>query len=86
MIPGTSVRFVETNGVSLEVTEAGKGPLVVLLHGFPELAYSGAIRSRPLPARGSMWWPQISVATARVHARRTSLTTLSSSSRPMSPA
>ncbi|HMO54662.1 MAG TPA: alpha/beta hydrolase, partial [Tepidiformaceae bacterium] len=32
--------FVETNGVSLEVTEAGDGPLVVLLHGFPELAYS----------------------------------------------
>lgn len=28
------------NGVELSVTEAGEGPLVVLCHGFPELAYS----------------------------------------------
>jgi pimeloyl-ACP methyl ester carboxylesterase len=40
MIPGTTTRFIEINGVRLEVTEAGTGPLVVLLHGFPELAYS----------------------------------------------
>ena len=31
---------VSTNGVELDVTEAGDGPLVVLCHGWPELAYS----------------------------------------------
>lgn len=34
------VSFVETNGVTLEVTEAGSGFPVILCHGFPELAYS----------------------------------------------
>jgi pimeloyl-ACP methyl ester carboxylesterase len=33
-------RTVATNGVDLHVVEAGEGPLVVLAHGFPELAYS----------------------------------------------
>jgi pimeloyl-ACP methyl ester carboxylesterase len=38
----TTERFVETNGVALRVIEAGErgAPLVVLAHGFPELAYS----------------------------------------------
>lgn len=35
-------RLVDTNGVTLRVTEAGEpgDPVVVLAHGFPELAYS----------------------------------------------
>ncbi|BDY27457.1 Epoxide hydrolase A [Mycolicibacterium mageritense] len=35
-------RLVDTNGVTLKVTEAGErgNPVVVLAHGFPELAYS----------------------------------------------
>ncbi|ULE35081.1 alpha/beta fold hydrolase [Mycobacterium sp. IDR2000157661] len=35
-------RFVETNGIRLRVLEAGDrgAPLVVLAHGFPELAYT----------------------------------------------
>jgi pimeloyl-ACP methyl ester carboxylesterase len=40
---GTSTeRLVDTNGVRLRVVEAGQrgDPLVVLAHGFPELAYS----------------------------------------------
>src|SRR5262245_42414352 len=32
--------MVSSNGVSLHIAEAGTGPLVVLLHGFPELWYS----------------------------------------------
>ncbi len=38
----SSERLVETNGVQLRVTEAGErgDPVVVLAHGFPELAYS----------------------------------------------
>jgi pimeloyl-ACP methyl ester carboxylesterase len=33
-------RFVETNGIRMHIAERGKGPLVVLAHGFPELWYS----------------------------------------------
>lgn len=32
--------FVETNGIRLHLLEAGEGPLIVLLHGFPELGFS----------------------------------------------
>jgi pimeloyl-ACP methyl ester carboxylesterase len=33
-------RFIETNGIRMHIVEAGQGPLVVLLHGFPESWYS----------------------------------------------
>lgn len=33
-------RIVETNGIRMHVAEAGTGPLVLLLHGWPELWYS----------------------------------------------
>jgi len=33
-------RRIETNGIELHVLEQGEGPLVVLCHGFPELAFS----------------------------------------------
>jgi pimeloyl-ACP methyl ester carboxylesterase len=33
-------RFVETNGIRMHLAEQGTGPLVVLLHGFPESWYS----------------------------------------------
>ena len=33
-------RFVETNGIRMHLAEEGEGPLVVLLHGFPESWYS----------------------------------------------
>ncbi|HEY3061320.1 MAG TPA: alpha/beta hydrolase [Chloroflexota bacterium] len=36
----TRRRFVETNGIRMHLAEQGSGPLVVLLHGFPELWYS----------------------------------------------
>jgi pimeloyl-ACP methyl ester carboxylesterase len=38
----TAERFVDINGVRLRVVEAGErgAPLIVLAHGFPELAYS----------------------------------------------
>ncbi len=48
----TSVGLVETNRVRLEVTEAGAGPVVVLLHGFPELAYSWRHQFEPLAEAG----------------------------------
>ena len=33
-------RFVETNGIRMHYVEAGRGPLVILCHGFPESWYS----------------------------------------------
>ncbi|GIT22070.1 MAG: hypothetical protein CM1200mP40_17520 [Gammaproteobacteria bacterium] len=37
---GATVRDIETNGITLRVVEAGEGPLVVLVHGWPESWYS----------------------------------------------
>jgi len=35
-----TARTVQTNGIELSVIDEGEGPLVVLCHGFPELAFS----------------------------------------------
>jgi pimeloyl-ACP methyl ester carboxylesterase len=39
-VAGASDSYAEVNGVRLHYVEAGEGPLVVLLHGFPEFWYS----------------------------------------------
>ena len=41
-----------TNGVELHVLERGRGPLVVLCHGFPELGYSWRHQVGPLADAG----------------------------------
>src|SRR3954449_11762070 len=33
-------RLIETNGIHLNIAEAGSGPLVLFCHGFPESWYS----------------------------------------------
>lgn len=47
-------RLVRTNGVTLRVTEAGEpgAPVVVLCHGFPELAFTWRHQVRALAAAG----------------------------------
>ena len=45
-------RTVEANGTLLHIAEEGEGPLVVLLHGFPELWYSWRHQFAPLVAAG----------------------------------
>ncbi|BBZ50704.1 epoxide hydrolase [Mycobacterium heidelbergense] len=42
MVPSSTERLVDTNGAQLRVIEAGDrgAPVVILAHGFPELAYS----------------------------------------------
>ncbi|ORA83971.1 epoxide hydrolase [Mycobacterium malmoense] len=42
MVPSSTERLVDTNGVQLRLIEAGDrgAPVVILAHGFPELAYS----------------------------------------------
>ena len=46
------VRMVETNGINLAVYEAGSGPAVVLLHGFPGLAFTWRHQISALAAAG----------------------------------
>ncbi|MBI4768525.1 MAG: alpha/beta hydrolase [Deltaproteobacteria bacterium] len=36
----SSQRMIETNGIKMRITEQGKGPLIIMCHGFPELGYS----------------------------------------------
>ncbi|MFC4357509.1 alpha/beta fold hydrolase [Halobium salinum] len=52
-VPGDSV-YVETDGVRLHTVQAGPddGPLVVLLHGFPEFWYAWHEAIRPLTNAG----------------------------------
>jgi pimeloyl-ACP methyl ester carboxylesterase len=39
-LPGVTHRSIEVGDLTMHVAEAGSGPLVVLLHGFPESWYS----------------------------------------------
>ena len=39
-MPELTHRMIETNGIRLHVAEQGRGPLVILCHGFPECWYS----------------------------------------------
>ena len=43
---------IDTNGIRLHVTDQGTGPLVILCHGWPELAYSWRHQIRALAAAG----------------------------------
>jgi pimeloyl-ACP methyl ester carboxylesterase len=45
-------RNISTNGIELQIAEAGEGPLVVLCHGFPELSYSWRYQLPALAAAG----------------------------------
>ncbi|HKO47621.1 MAG TPA: alpha/beta hydrolase [Polyangiaceae bacterium] len=45
-------RMVEANGINLAIYEAGSGPAVVLLHGFPGLAFSWRHQIPALAAEG----------------------------------
>jgi pimeloyl-ACP methyl ester carboxylesterase len=45
-------RRIATNGIELNIAEHGEGPLVLLLHGFPESWYSWRHQLAPLAAAG----------------------------------
>ncbi len=47
-----SHRTIDTNGINMHIAEAGEGPLVLLLHGFPELWYSWRHQLPALAAAG----------------------------------
>ena len=44
--------LVNTNGIRLRVAESGKGPLIVLVHGWPESWYSWRHQIAALAAAG----------------------------------
>ena len=45
-------RFIETNGINIRAAVQGAGPLVVMVHGFPESWYSWRHQMAPLAAAG----------------------------------
>lgn len=45
-------RVVDTNGIRMHIAEQGKGPLVILCHGFPETWYSWRHQMPALAAAG----------------------------------
>lgn len=47
-----TLRAIETNGIRLRAAVEGEGPLVVLVHGWPELWYSWRHQIRPLAEAG----------------------------------
>jgi len=49
---GAQVRMIESNDIQLRIVEAGEGPLVVLVHGWPESWYSWRHQLIPLAKAG----------------------------------
>jgi pimeloyl-ACP methyl ester carboxylesterase len=50
--PGVKEQRLASNGIELNVASAGSGPLVLLVHGFPESWYSWRHQFAPLAAAG----------------------------------
>jgi alpha-beta hydrolase superfamily lysophospholipase len=73
-------RFVEVNGVRLHIAEQGQGPLVLLLHGWPESWYSWRHQFGALAAAGYRVVAPTSAATPAASSRRTSRPTPCSTS------
>jgi epoxide hydrolase A/B len=51
-LSGPVQRTIETNGIRLNIAEQGKGPPVILCHGFPESWYSWRHQLTALAAAG----------------------------------
>jgi len=51
-LPELHEGFADVGNVTLHYVEAGEGPLVVLLHGFPEFSYAWRDQIGPLAAAG----------------------------------
>lgn len=51
-MPEITQRMIKTNGISMRIAEAGGGPLVLMLHGFPESWYSWRHQLPALAAAG----------------------------------
>lgn len=49
---GGEVSYIQANGIRLRLVEAGQGPLVILVHGWPESWYSWRHQLMPLAEAG----------------------------------
>lgn len=47
-----TLRFVESNGITMRIAEMGEGPLVILVHGWPESWYSWRYQLKALADAG----------------------------------
>ena len=47
-----ALKTIESNGIKLRVAVEGKGPLVIMVHGFPELWYSWRHQIKAIAAAG----------------------------------
>jgi pimeloyl-ACP methyl ester carboxylesterase len=47
-----AMRQIDSNGIQLRIAEAGTGPLVLLIHGWPESWYSWRHQLTALAAAG----------------------------------
>ena len=52
MIAEPAFRYLQTNGVTLRTLVKGEGPLVILLHGFPEFWHLWRHQIDPIVAAG----------------------------------
>ncbi|MFN0123118.1 MAG: alpha/beta fold hydrolase [Blastocatellia bacterium] len=50
--PQPKLRFIRANGIKIRIAEMGKGPLVILVHGWPESWYSWRHQIPALAAAG----------------------------------
>jgi pimeloyl-ACP methyl ester carboxylesterase len=49
---GATIRTIESNGINLRIAEAGEGPLVILVHGWPESWFSWRYQIQALAQAG----------------------------------
>ena len=59
MSEGQTQRDIAVNGITLHITEQGSGPLVLLCHGWPELAYSWRHQIPALAEAGYFHFPAL---------------------------
>ena len=52
MAEAVSSRDIPTNGIRLHARVTGTGPLLILVHGWPELSYSWRHQMEPLAQAG----------------------------------
>ena len=55
--------FADSNGVKIHYVTLGSGPLVVMIHGFPDYWYTWRHQMDGLAGSLSRSWPSISAAT-----------------------
>lgn len=52
LLPGISMKFIETNGIRMRIAQMGEGPAVLFAHGWPESWYSWRKQIPALAAAG----------------------------------